>query len=106
MIAKDEGGRLCRRTRSRMSSSGRPAVASRWFNSGVAFAAFRQQGDKLILTHTEVPAAYGGLELASLLVDGLFQQARGFGRQVVPACSFVTDWARRHPEFADVVASR
>lgn len=83
-------------------ASGRFEMA---FNGGVAFAAFRQQGDKLIVTHTEVPAAYGGLGLGSRLVEGLFQQARGSGRQVVPACSFVADWARRHPEFADVVAS-
>lgn len=84
-------------------ASGRFEMA---FNGGVAFAAFRHQGDKLIVTHTEFPAAYGGLGLGSRLVEGLFQKARGSSRRVVPACSFVADWARRHPEFADVVASR
>ncbi len=74
------------------------------FPGGTAFATFRCDGDWLIVTHVEVPAAFNGLGLGSRLVLGLFETARASGRRVVPACSFAADWARRHPEFADVIA--
>ena len=74
------------------------------FPGGRAFASFRRDGDRLIVTHTEVPAAFNGRGLGSRLALGLFENARATGRRIVPACSFVADWARRHPEFADVLA--
>ena len=74
------------------------------FPGGSAFASFRRDGDRLIVTHTEVPAAFNGQGLGSRLVLGLFENARATGRRIVPACSFVVAWARGHPEFADVLA--
>jgi predicted GNAT family acetyltransferase len=74
------------------------------FPGGKAFASFRQDGDRLIITHTEVPAAHEGRGIGSQLVRGLFETARDSGRRIVPACSFVAAWARRHPEFAEVLA--
>lgn len=75
------------------------------FPGGMAFASFRRDGDRLIVTHTEVPMAHEGRGIGSLLVRGVFKAARASGRKVVPACSFVAAWARRHPEFAEVLAS-
>lgn len=74
------------------------------FPGGTAFASFRRDGDRLIITHTEVPAAHEGRGISSQLVRGLFETARDSGRRIVPACSFVAAWARRHPEFAEVLA--
>ncbi|MET3890959.1 putative GNAT family acetyltransferase [Bosea sp. OAE506] len=74
------------------------------FPGGTAFASFRRDGDRLIITHTEVPAAHEGRGIGSQLVRGLFESARDSGRRIVPACSFVATWARRHPEFAEVLA--
>lgn len=74
------------------------------FAGGTAFASFRRDGDRLIITHTEVPAAHEGRGIGSQLVRGLFESARDSGRRIVPACSFVAAWARRHPEFAEVLA--
>lgn len=74
------------------------------FSGGIAFASFRRDGDRLIVTHTEVPPAFNGHGLGSRLALGLFENARATGRRIVPACSFVAAWAHRHPEFADVLA--
>lgn len=74
------------------------------FPGGLAFASFRRDGDRLIVTHTEVPPAFNGQGLGSRLALGLFENARATGRRIVPACSFVSAWARRHPEFADELA--
>ncbi|PZO01232.1 MAG: N-acetyltransferase [Hyphomicrobiales bacterium] len=74
------------------------------FPGGHAFASFRRDGDRLIVTHVEVPSAFNGRGLGSLLVRGVFEMARASRRRVVPACPFAADWARRHPDFSDVLA--
>ncbi len=76
------------------------------FDGGIAFANFRRDGDRLVVTHTEVPARFNGQGIGSRLARGLFDNAHQTGRKIVPACSFIADWARRHPDYADVVAQR
>jgi predicted GNAT family acetyltransferase len=73
------------------------------FPGGQAFALYRSDGDRIIVSHTEVPSAFNGRGIGSRLAEGIFQLARTSGRRVVPRCSFVADWARRHPEYADVL---
>jgi predicted GNAT family acetyltransferase len=73
------------------------------FPGGQAFASFRPDGDRLIVNHTEVPAAFNGRGIGSVLVEGVFRIARESGRKVVPGCGFVAAWARRHREWADVL---
>lgn len=74
------------------------------FPGGLAFASFRRDGERLIVTHVEVPTAFNGQGLGSRLVHGIFEMARASGRSVVPACSFAAAWTSRHPEFSDVLA--
>ena len=76
------------------------------FEGGVAFASYRQEGELLVVTHTEVPAAFNGRGIGSRLARGIFETARATGRRVVPACSFIADWAARHPDFNDVLGRR
>jgi len=74
------------------------------FTGGQAFAVYRNYGDRIVVTHTEVPPAFNGRGLGSQLAEGIFRIARASGRRVVPRCSFVADWARRHPDYGDVLA--
>ena len=68
---------------------------------GLAVAVYRQQGDRLIFTHTEVPPADEGRGIGSRLVREALDDARRRGFKIVPACSFVVEFVRRHPEYAD-----
>jgi predicted GNAT family acetyltransferase len=74
------------------------------FPGGQAFALYRSDGDRIVVTHTEVPPAFNGRGIGSLLAEGIFKIARASGRRVVPRCSFVASWAHRHPDYADVLA--
>ncbi|MBR3189849.1 GNAT family N-acetyltransferase [Bosea sp. (in: a-proteobacteria)] len=74
------------------------------FPGGQAFAVYRSDGDRILVTHIEVPPAFNGRGIGSQLAEGIFRIARASGRRVVPHCSFVADWARRHPDYSDVVA--
>lgn len=67
---------------------------------GLAIAVYRQQGDSLVFTHTEVPPADEGKGVGSRLVRAALDDARRRGFKIVPACSFVAAFVRRHPEYA------
>ena len=68
---------------------------------GLAIVVYHQQGDRMLFTHTEVPSADEGHGIGSRLVRGALDDARARGFKIVPACSFVVDFVRRHPEYAD-----
>ena len=69
-----------------------------------AFANYRLTPSAVIITHTETPRALRGRGIASELVRGALELIRADGRKVVAGCSFVADYLRKHPEFADLVA--
>lgn len=68
---------------------------------GLAIAVYRQQGDRLVFTHTEVPPADEGRGIGSQLVRAALDDGRKRGFKIVPACSFVVAFVRRHPEYDD-----
>ena len=64
-----------------------------------------QRGDGVIsLVHTGVPAAIGGRGVAAALVRAALDHARAAGLKVVPACSYVAAYLKRHPLDADLIA--
>lgn len=66
---------------------------------GLAVAVYREQGDRAIFTHTEVPSADEGKGIATRLVRAALDDTRRRGFKIVPACSFVVAFVRRHPEY-------
>ena len=70
---------------------------------GTAVLAYRRDGDRLLLTHTEVPEAAEGEGHGSALVAAAFDHARREGLRVVPICPFVAAWVERNLDRADIV---
>ncbi|KAF0103557.1 MAG: acetyltransferase [Rhodospirillaceae bacterium] len=68
---------------------------------GLAIAVYRQQGDARIFTHTEVPPEDEGKGIGARIVKTALEDTRRQGFRIVPACSFVVAYVRRHPEFDD-----
>lgn len=72
------------------------------------FIDYRAQGadgEVLDLTHTEVFPQFGGQGIGSKLVQGTLDQIRESGRTIVPTCPFVATFVKRHPDYADLLAS-
>lgn len=70
------------------------------------FITWRERDGVLDLLHTEVDERYEGRGLGGQLVRGALDDVRAQGGRIVPSCSFVAAWLKRHPDYADLVASQ
>ena len=61
-------------------------------------ADYRRVGDTLHLVHTEVPPPHEGRGIAGALVQAVLDYAADNRLKVVPLCSYVRSYIRRHPE--------
>lgn len=70
----------------------------------VAYVAYdREDPDRLVLTHTIVPDELSGRGIAGELVRHALDEARAQNRKIVPQCSYVAAYIKRHPEYQDLV---
>ena len=65
---------------------------------------YRMHGDTMMLVHTEVPGLLEGRGIAAELVKAAFKHAADSGMDVLPVCSYVRSWVRRHPEVESLLA--
>ena len=66
---------------------------------GLAIAVYRPQGNARVFTHTEVPPQDEGQGIAARLVRAALDDTKARGLRIVPACSYVVAFVRRHPEY-------
>jgi predicted GNAT family acetyltransferase len=66
---------------------------------------YRNRGERVVLLHTEVVPYAEGSGVGSRLVAGALDDIRDRGLRVVPLCPFAAAYIRRHPEYADLVAT-
>ena len=69
----------------------------------LALIDYRRTGDRIVLTHAEVPAEFEGQGIASKLARVALDDARAQGLAVIPRCPFVAAYIRRHPAYRDLV---
>jgi len=62
--------------------------------------AYLLSNGRLVLIHTEVPAALSGRGLGGVLVSAALDRAARDGLTVVPLCPFARGWLERHPDAA------
>ncbi len=72
-------------------------------DGGTALVAYRRDGERLVLVHTEVPEQFAGQGIGSRLAKGVFEVLRASGRKAVVRCEFLKGWIAKHPEYNDVV---
>jgi uncharacterized protein len=63
----------------------------------------RRPGNQVVITHTEVEAAYAGQGLAARLTRFALDDVRAGGGRIVPICPYVTAYLRKHHEYDDIV---
>jgi predicted GNAT family acetyltransferase len=74
-------------------------------DGATAFAAYRAAGAGVIaFTHTIVPEALEGQGIASRIIGFALADVRARGLKLLPLCSFVAAYMKRHPETQDLLA--
>lgn len=69
-----------------------------------AHMTYRYQDDSTVVyKHTYVPPELRGGGLAGKIVRTALEWARTENLKVVPTCSFVEGFVRKHPEYQDIV---
>ena len=72
-------------------------------NDEAAVLLYRVQLNTITFLHTEVPEKLRGRGIASKLAAAGLEYARKNGWTVVPLCSFVAGYIKRHPEYLELV---
>ncbi len=73
--------------------------------AGLAVLEYLREGDRVVMTHTEVPVAVEGRGYGSALAEAALAWVRESGLRVVPACPFVNAFVRRNRDYQDLVAA-
>ncbi|HSJ04199.1 MAG: GNAT family N-acetyltransferase [Verrucomicrobium sp.] len=63
---------------------------------------YELEAGRILFTHTFVPPALRGQGVAADLVKEGFAYARKEGLKVVPLCSYVAQYLKRHREYDDL----
>lgn len=72
-------------------------------SGNIAFIGYEEDGDTIILTHTEVPEALEGKGIGSVLVTKTLNYIEAEGRKIIAQCPFVASYIKRHPEWNRIV---
>ncbi len=67
------------------------------------FATYQESGREISLTHTEVDSRFEGKGLGSGLARGALDDVRKRDLRLLPHCSFISGYIKRHDEYLDLV---
>jgi len=73
-------------------------------NGKPAFIEYKIMGDKILLLSTQVPEELSGQGVGSKLAGQTFEIIETMDLKVVPICSFIQGWLKKHPEKQHLLA--
>ena len=62
------------------------------------FVDYRLSGSRIVLAYIEIDPSFGGQGFGGRLTHAVLEDCRSRGLTVVPACPFIADYVRKHPE--------
>ena len=70
----------------------------------IAVSQYQQTGNIITFYHVGVPPELEGQGIGGLLAKASLDYARANSLKVIPLCSFMSAYVRRHPEYRDLMA--
>ena len=72
-------------------------------NGQTGYISYQERDNTLIYDHTIVPQSLGGRGVGSALVKCALDFAHEHDKKVIPQCSFVSAYIKKHPEYQDLL---
>jgi predicted GNAT family acetyltransferase len=69
-----------------------------------AFIDYKLKDNKIYLIHTEVPQELEGMGVAAALVEKAFNYIEEHQLKIIPLCTYVVAYLKRHPEWTRLLA--
>ena len=67
----------------------------------LGLAAYRDEGERRLFTHTEVDPSLEGKGMGSALVRGALDDTQAEGKRIVPICEFIAAYVKKHHDWDD-----
>ena len=67
------------------------------------YISYKERDNTLIYDHTIVPQSLGGQGVGSALVKHALDFAHDHNKKVIPQCSFVSAYIKKHSEYQDLL---
>ena len=74
-----------------------------WIENQRSFIDYKKKGDQVYLLHTEVPEELEGRGVAVALVEKTLKYLESNHLRLVPLCTYVQSFLKRHPEWNRLV---
>lgn len=68
----------------------------------VCHITYKENDNKLHLTHTIVPDALGGRGIAKQLLIDVLEEIKRCGKKAVAECPYIVNFESKNPDYADV----
>ena len=72
-------------------------------NGQTGYISYQERDNTLIYDHTIVPQSLGGRGVGSALVKRALDFAHEHDKKVIPQCSFVSAYIKKHPKYQDLL---
>ncbi len=69
----------------------------------IAFTEYERNGNRIFLTHTEVPKELEGTGVGAVLVEKTLEYIEVKSWKLVPYCPYVQAYLRKHPEWTRIL---
>lgn len=67
------------------------------------YAEYRDEDGRRVFTHTVVDSAFEGQGFGSRLARFVLDDAKAQGKRIVPVCSFIAAYVKRHHDYDDLL---
>ena len=74
-----------------------------WIEGQLSKLDYAQRGSTIIMTHVGVPHEFRGLGIAGKITEAGLEYAKEKNLRVIPMCSYVAAYIRRHPQYAELM---
>lgn len=73
-----------------------------WIDGQLSKLDYREDGNTIVMMHVGVPPEYRGHGAAGKITQAGLEYAKARSLRVIPMCSYVAAYIRRHPQYAEL----